>query len=875
MKGKWSYRRDLFASIVVMVGMWSWMVYGADEINKQTSFVNVGVVLGLKSWAGKMGLSCINISLSDFYSSNSQYNTKIQLHITDSKDDLLLAASQALELIEKNEVEAILGPESSFQAPYIIQLGEKYEVPLLSFAPPPPASTFSNLESPYLFRAYNHFSQIYAICNIIKAFQWNQVVTIYQDDEFGKWLVLDLIQALQEEEIYTHVYGIDPAASGDQIKKELERLSGKEQATIFIAHMVHSLASRVFEMANEIRMMSKGYAWILTDATASALNSMHYSTLRSMQGVLGVKTYVPKTMRLDNFTIRWRNKFLQDNPDIIGYYPNPEVFGLWAYDATWALAIAAESNFVSGIAQNGTTIMESLSMVSFKGLSGEFSLGKGQQNLKIVNVIGDGDISTVGYWTPEMKLTGEFNRNVTLRPIIWPGYSIQPPKGWIPFNPRKVLKIGVPLKSTFMPSLVSNDGNITGYCLDIFKAAVRKLPYTFPLHLYIPFEGSYDDLIVAVYRREFDAAVGDITILANRSSFVDFTLPFTDPGIAVIVPVRYDLVDHGWLFLKPLTLKLWITSFCFFVFMGFVVWILEHQNTEEFRRGPLYQQIGTSLCFSFSIIVFAQREKLTSNLSRFVVVIWFFVVFVLTQSYTASLTSWLTVQQLQPVTDMNQIMKRNCRVGYQNGSFVYDTLKFLGIQNLVPYTTLQELHELFTKGGRKGGVDVAIDEIPYMKLLLATYSGNYTMGDSQYKSGGFGFAFTLGSSLVDDISKAVLKVTQSDEMNQIDERWFGKKISHQSDSSDGSDASSSSLDLTYFRNLFFITTFAVIFALTLYFFRHSDSPTIWTRIIAAIYRINVTKDDGRIDNVESSVPAEVAEEASLSTDTKLPSPSTV
>jgi glutamate receptor, ionotropic, plant len=42
-------------------------------------------------------------------------------------------------------------------------------------------------------------------------------------------------------------------------------------------------------------------------------------------------------------------------------------------------------------------------------------------------------------------------------------------------------------------------------------------------------------------------------------------------------------------------------------------------------------------------LLFAE-EKLESNLSRFVVIIWVFVVLILTSSYTASLTSMLTVE---------------------------------------------------------------------------------------------------------------------------------------------------------------------------------------------------------------------------------------
>ena len=70
-----------------------------------------------------------------------------------------------------------------------------------------------------------------------------------------------------------------------------------------------------------------------------------------------------------------------------------------------------------------------------------------------------------------------------------------------------------------------------------------------------------------------------------------------------------------------------------------------------------------------------------SNLARFVVIIWCFVVLILTQSYTASLTSLLTVQQLQPtVTDVNLLLKNRDNVAYQPGSFVHGILKELGFR---------------------------------------------------------------------------------------------------------------------------------------------------------------------------------------------------
>ncbi|KAB1223646.1 Glutamate receptor 3.7 [Morella rubra] len=57
-------------------------------------------------------------------------------------------------------------------------------------------------------------------------------------------------------------------------------------------------------------------------------------------------------------------------------------------------------------------------------------------------------------------------------------------------------------------------------------------------------------------------------------------------------------------------------------------------------------------------------EKVYNNLTCLVIVVWLFVVLILTSSYTASLSSMLTVQQLQPnVTNIEWLKKNNLKVG--------------------------------------------------------------------------------------------------------------------------------------------------------------------------------------------------------------------
>ena len=116
-------------------------------------------------------------------------------------------------------------------------------------------------------------------------------------------------------------------------------------------------------------------------------------------------------------------------------------------------------------------------------------------------------------------------------------------------------------------------------------------------------------------KQKWDAIVGDITITSNRSSYVDFTLPYTESGVSMIVPVTSNKNKNAWVFLKPWSLDLWITTGCFFVLIGFVVWLFEHRVNTDFR-GPPHHQIGTSVCFSFSTMVFAHR-KLNYNVKLY------------------------------------------------------------------------------------------------------------------------------------------------------------------------------------------------------------------------------------------------------------------
>ncbi|KAK2979242.1 hypothetical protein RJ640_021148 [Escallonia rubra] len=469
----------------------------------------------------------------------------------------------------------------------------------------------------YFFRAtLNDSSQVKAIAVLVKAFGWRAAIPIYVDNEFGEGVIPHLTDALQEVDTrvpYRSV--IHPSATDHEIVAELYKLMTM-QTRVFIMHMTPSLGSRLFARAKEVGMMSEGYVWIVTDGLTNPLSLMDQSKIDSMQGVIGVKPHVPKkesTLEVDL-----------------------NIFGLWAYDVTTALAIAVEKvEFMNprskkttvstgsmdleemAVSQFGKKLRQELSATRFNGLSGDFHIVNGQLEssvFRIVNLIGNEE-QVIGFWTMQREIS-------KIKYIRWPGESTSVPKGWvIPTNEKK-LRIGVPVKdgsSDFVnvkrdPS--TNTTTVTGFSIDVFEAVMATLPYDVP-YMYVPFtnfgghSSSYDDLIYQVSLGNYDAVVGDITIIANRS----FTLPYTEPRVTLIVPVKDRQEKNAWVFLKPLTCDLWVTSACFFFLIGFLIWMLEHEN-QEFG-GSRAQQLATSLSFSFSTMVFAHSNLPYSTLPSY------------------------------------------------------------------------------------------------------------------------------------------------------------------------------------------------------------------------------------------------------------------
>lgn len=234
-----------------------------------------------------------------------------------------------------------------------------------------------------------------------------------------------------------------------------------------------------------------------------------------------------------------------------------------------------------------------------------------------------------------------------------------------------------------------------------------------------------------------------------------------------------------------------------------------------------------------------------SSLGRFVLIIWLFVVLIISSSYTASLTSILTVEQLSSrIQGLDSLIHSSDPIGYQVGSFAKNYMmeelniaesRLVSLNNPEDYATALEL------GPQRGGVAAIVDELAYVELFLSTNCKFKTVGQEFTKSG-WGFVSTLvlttalvspslkhldnskpmsrqafprDSPLAVDLSTAILRLSENGDLQRIHDKWLPPTGCSSQDSGIGSNR----LSLGSFWGLFLISGLACLVALIIFFAR--------------------------------------------------------
>ncbi|KAL5989540.1 hypothetical protein ACLOJK_010432 [Asimina triloba] len=376
----------------------------------------------------------------------------------------------------------------------------------------------------------------------------------------------------------------------------------------------------------------------------------------------------------------------------------------------------------------------------------------------------------------------------------------------------KTLKIGVPKESPY-PKYVTVKCNDTsnricfsGRSIDVFRLVWENI-HNNSDYQFNPCPGNYEDM-------RFDAVVGDTSVVAKRCDYVEFSRPYTKMGARMVVlerPAR----GRVWIFVKPFTASLWGVTGVIFLYNGLIVWLIETADSEEKRS--FFVNSFNLIWLAATALFPINGEKVNSNLSKMALVVWLFVALVLTQSYTASLTSMLTVRRLRPsVVDVESLLNGKAKVGCDKGSFMSRYLEDVVGFNAACVETFN-LDE-YASALSNGTIKAAFLEFPSIQLFLDQNPKGFTVAGRTDEIGGYAFVFPKGSRFVEEVSDEILRLRENGTLRMLEESLLSsRKTSTSTTALDGTDADQQSLTLDEFLGLYLITCSMSTLAILLFF----------------------------------------------------------
>ncbi|KAK8488925.1 hypothetical protein V6N11_021201 [Hibiscus sabdariffa] len=551
--------------------------------------INIGALVTVNSVIGRAAKPALEAAIDDVNSDPNILNgIELRLILGDTNCSGFIGTMEALQLMQ-SEIVVAIGPQSSSIAHVISHVVNELHVPLISFGATDP--TLASLQFPYFLRStHSDYFQMYAIADIVEYYGWRELIAIFVDDDYGRNGISVLGDALAKKRAkisYKAAFSPqDPISKINDLLAEVNLMESR----VFVVHVNPDSGLNVFSAAKTLNMMSGGYVWIATDWLPSYLDSrvaIDSDTMNLLQGVVALRRYTPDTDLKKRFVSRWNNLKYKENSGPGGF----NSYALYAYDSVWLAAHALkgflnEDGNVSFSADpklsdtnastlnlsslrvfnGGQQLLQTLLQTNFTGLSGQVQFDQ-QRDLvhpafDVLNIDGT-EARRIGYWSNHSHLSVVPPENLYTKPpnissgsqnlynAIWPGKTLEPPRGWVFPNNGQPLRIAVPNRVGYK-EFASKDNSprgVKGYCIDVFEAAIKLLPYAVPRTYMLFGDGtrnpSYNDLVYQVFQNKYDAAVGDVTIVTNRTKIVDFTQPYMESGLVVVAPIK-ELITIFW-----------------------------------------------------------------------------------------------------------------------------------------------------------------------------------------------------------------------------------------------------------------------------------------------------------------------------------------
>ena len=320
----------------------------------------------------------------------------------------------------------------------------------------------------------------------------------------------------------------------------------------------------------------------------------------------------------------------------------------------------------------------------------------------------------------------------------------------------------------FPPFAFEQHGHYVGFSIDLWDEIAKELNVTSQLYG----EPTLVALLDSVSNGDTDIGIAGITITQQREKKLDFSHSFFESGLQILVSSGN--VSPWQTFFAFLFSPILWSAILFLLFViaiaAHIIWFCERNKNPGMFPKSYLEGIGESLWWAVvTVVTVGYGDKTPLGvMGRIVATIWMFTGILLLSYFTASVTSALTVRQLQQnITSIQDL--HNQSIGTVRKTTAAEFLETIPAY-VILFDTIEDAYEALDEGTIKA---IVYDGPALRYYMKGEGQGKVQLVGAMFAQQSYGIALQTNSPYREPINQAILKLKEDGTYQRIYEKWFG------------------------------------------------------------------------------------------------------
>ncbi len=335
-------------------------------------------------------------------------------------------------------------------------------------------------------------------------------------------------------------------------------------------------------------------------------------------------------------------------------------------------------------------------------------------------------------------------------------------------KPTKPLRVATGLATPFV---IEENGQLAGFSIDLWRSISKEMNVSSELFV----NPNTQALLSSVKSGQADVGIGNISITADRDKDFDFSQPMFESGLQILVRSQPGGVRSVPSLLavifSPALVQLIGIILVMILVPAHFVWFFERRRSGGIIPTPSYFPGIFKACWWAAATLATQAEEMPKSVAgRIVAVVWMFTAVVFVAYFTATVTTSLTVEQLQGnIKGPDDLVGKRVATATNSTSAIY-----LHQQNIevLEFNKLTEAYQSLLQGQ----ADAVVFDAPVLLYYVSHEGkGKVKVIGTVFRKENYGIVFPTNSPYRKPVNKALLTLQENGTYQQLYQKWFSSK----------------------------------------------------------------------------------------------------